>query len=57
MIQSQQPSAVIVGYLVKTPPSEAFASLGGVGFSVVGALVGGVWLFVLLDSGVGLLLL
>lgn len=39
-----------------TPPREAFASLGGVGFSGVWAPVGGVWLFVLHDSGEGPLL-
>ena len=39
-----------------TPPRDVLASLGGVVVSVVWALVGGVWLFVLLYSGVGLLL-
>ena len=40
----------------ETPPREAPVSLGGVGFSVVWALVGGVWLFVLLDNDEGPLL-
>ncbi len=40
----------------ETPPREALASLGGVGFSVVWDLVGGVWLFVLLDNDEGPLL-
>ena len=34
---------------MKTPPR--YVSLGGVVVSVVWALVGGVWLFVLHDSG------
>ena len=47
-------SAAIKDIRLETPPRAA--SLSGVGFSVVWALVGDLWLFVLLDSGVGLLL-
>ena len=38
----------------ETPPREA--DLGGVGFNAIWDLVGGVWLFVLHDSGEGPLL-
>lgn len=50
------PTFTTDGIRRETPPREALASLGGVGFSVVWDLVGGVWLFVLHDSGEGPLL-